>query len=431
MISSNIPPEGDAGADASAREANGEANRQLSELLGSLAELRGFVTEGELSRWGTPLKPAMHADSQLEHLLVLSKDAFTNEDDAAELRHLFELRVQVACLSLSELTDEDINVLAAKPEFRREDLETARRLARDALTGDHSARDEAARFLFEERAARSEDVAINDLLSRLRRIGRWPGDPSSPLVREYQDALSAAVVRHARFARRQASRAVGGVPPALIMLASLDGLRAGLERFVPDLGFKPMTYADWWARQRILRLRVQHGGDIRAPIHFWDASAKLRRVVRQFLAENGELPSVEELAKVSDFSKMRVERILAYGLQSPRDAWEKVGVDGESEADKLFNDEDVPLRRQVMRQALRGLLDQAISRVHKERDRDLMRRRFQWDAQAEPETLESIGQDYKVTRERIRQIESQILEKFAASLGTRLKELIQKFDVLP
>ncbi len=198
------------------------------------------------------------------------------------------------------------------------------------------------------------------------------------------------------------------------------GLMKAAEKYEHRRGYKFSTYATWWIRQSISRAIADQARTIRIPVHVIDAMTKLRTASRTLAQQLGREPSLEELAEASGISREETERVLKVS-RSPVSLDRPVGEDGGSDLADLCPDLSVddPVAS-ATRQMLRERIDACLHSLSF-REREVIRLRYGL-AGGFPYTLEEVGQIFKVTRERIRQIEEKTLRKLRHPVRTRQLE---------
>jgi len=202
------------------------------------------------------------------------------------------------------------------------------------------------------------------------------------------------------------------------------GLMRAVDKFEYQRGYKFSTYATWWIRQGITRAIAEQSNTIRKPVHVYERMQTLKKISRQLTQNLGRTPSLEELATQSGFPIAKVQDIMD-SYQQPFSLDSPIDEGGETQFGDFIKDDEAvsPLQiseRQSSNEAISGLL-----RVLTPKEELVIRRRF-GIGYDEDSTLENIGKTLGVTRERIRQIETQALKKLQESkVLEQLRNLIQ------
>ena len=256
----------------------------------------------------------------------------------------------------------------------------------------------------------SEHLAVLEESGEIDRLDLADLSRYKRLVRDGDRASDELIRANLRLVVSIAKRYVGRGMVLLDLVQEGNlGLMRAVEKFDHTKGFKFSTYATWWIRQAITRAIADQARTIRIPVHMVEAMNRVKRVQRQMHQELKREPTVEELAAEVDEPVEKIREILRIGLD-PLSLDSPVGDEDESNLADFIKDENAAAPVDV---AARHLLASAVGDVLVElsdREQEVVRLRFGLE-DGRPRTLEEVGRQFGVTRERIRQIEAKTLAK--------------------
>lgn len=283
-----------------------------------------------------------------------------------------------------------------------------------------------------EALLQSEGIVIDDPVKfYLYEIGRVPllnsEEESSLAQRIAQGDEEAKRILNESNLRLVVSIAKRYVGRGLLFLDLIQegnlGLIKAVDKFDPDKGYKFSTYATWWIRQAITRAIADQARTIRIPVHMVETINRLSKAEKALMQELGRQPQADELAQELQMPIERVREILKVA-QEPVSLEAPVGEEEDSHLGDFIADDDIPAPQDVASQML---LKEELNEVLKtlsDREARVLRLRFGLD-DGRTRTLEEVGREFRVTRERIRQIEAKALRKLRhPSRSKRLKDFL-------
>lgn len=268
----------------------------------------------------------------------------------------------------------------------------------------------------------TDGIAIDDPVKiYLKEIGRVPLLTSEEEI-QLAEKMSSGNEKDAKKARKRLAEAnlrlvvsiakkyVGRGMSFLDLIQEGNmGLIKAVEKFDYTKGFKFSTYATWWIRQAITRAIADQARTIRIPVHMVETITKVKKVSSQLLHKNGHDPSPEKIAKELDMSVERVREIMRIA-QDPVSLETPIGEEEDSHLGDFIPDDDAPAPAEAASLVLlKEQINQVLSTLT-EREEKVLRLRFGLE-DGRSRTLEEVGQQFNVTRERIRQIEAKALRK--------------------
>ena len=211
--------------------------------------------------------------------------------------------------------------------------------------------------------------------------------------------------------------AKGGLPFMDLIQEGNMGLMKAVEKFDYKRGYKFSTYATWWIRQSITRAIADQARTIRLPVHIHETLSRLRRVTHELVQKNGRQPTPEEISSKMEVSVQNIHKALEI-VREPISLETPIGEEKGSHLGNIIEDKNSPSPNEL---SVTNSLSECVSEVLSQltaREERILRMRYGIGEKSD-HTLEEVGQEFKLTRERIRQIQAKALRKLRCPSRTK------------
>lgn len=418
----------------------GDSTRSGSDLrdLVEVAKKQGFITEEELLKAYPKVEQCIaEIDELFAQLLEEGVELVLQEGEAEEPLMDDEPLAEMA-EEFGEPDEEEIQNLEFEQENSPEDdssvlLETFD-YSRKSVDLDGISIDDTVSLYLKQMGQVSLLTAAEEVMlakqieegeqarARLKRCPNLSPEQCEKLkevIAQGEKARTRLIEANTRLVVSIAKKYIGqGVPLLDLIQEGNIGLMKAVEKFDYHRGYKFSTYATWWIRQGITRALAQQSRLIRLPVHAGDQIRRIYRVIEHFEQEEGRRPSPEEIAEQTGIPVSKVERLMRIS-RYPVSLERPVGDDGDTEFGDFIEDEESPAPTDMAyRQLLREALEELMTALSPREMRILLLRFGLRDGRTH--TLEEVGEKFGLTRERIRQIEHQALDRLRRPRRSKL-----------
>jgi len=260
-----------------------------------------------------------------------------------------------------------------------------------------------------------EEEELKDILEQIK-LGKKITDEAKNRMAKSNLRLVVSI------AKRYTNR---GLPFLDLIQEGNIGLMKAVDKFEYKKGYKFSTYATWWIRQAISRAIADQARTIRIPIHMIETINRINKIIRNGIQEDGKEPSVDQIAKEVGLSVDKVKQVIKI-TKEPVSLDAPIGTEDDGKFGDFVADTNAPTPvDNIMKEDLKGQIDQILAQLN-EREQAVVRMRFGLLDDESDRTLEEIGNELNVTRERVRQIESSAIKKLKhPNVGRNLKNYVE------